>query len=119
MYKILVVDDNHSQVDLICAMLARLNIKCISAYSGEEAVMFAKSCLPDVIIMDWVMPAESLTGNDATQQILSDHTTRHIPVIACSAVIEHDQISIAGCVAFIPKPFKLDNLLNIVRTYLP
>ena len=89
------------------------------AYSGEEAVSLAKHLLPDVIIMDWIMPSETLTGCDATLQILSDQTTHHIPVIACSAVAEYHQVVAAGCVDFIPKPFRIDTLLNTVRNYLP
>lgn len=119
MYKILIVDDKSSQIELMCIMLSKLNVECIVAYSGREAVKLAKHLLPDVIVMDWIMPAETLTGNDAVHQILSDRSTVHIPVIACSAVSERSQVLAEGCVDFIPKPFRLDTLLTVVRNHLP
>jgi len=118
MNKILVVDDCPAQTELMCVMLAKLGIETIVAYTGLEAVALAKDLLPDVIVMDWVMPAETLTGYDATQQILSDTATHHIPVIACSAVSNRNQAVAAGCVDYIPKPFRLDTLLNAVRNCL-
>jgi len=119
MYKILVVDDEPRQAELMCIMLGRLNIECIIAYTGEEAVKLAKQFLPDVIIMDWILPAETLTGNDAVQQILSEPLTYQIPVIACSAVSERHQVMAEGCVDFVAKPFRLDTLLDTIRNYLP
>ena len=115
MYKILVVDDNQEQAELICIMLAKLDIECVVAYSGEEAVSLAKLLLPDMIFMNWFMPRETLTGSEATQIILSELTTNHIPVIACSAASTRNQVLAIGCVDFLPKPFRLDMLLSIVR----
>ena len=119
MYKILIVDDSPPQIELMSIMLARLGIECIAANSGEEAIHLAKRFIPDVILMDWIMPSETLTGNDATRQILSDKSICHIPIIACSAVAERSQVFAEGCVDFIAKPFRLDVLLNTVRNHLP
>jgi len=119
MYKVLIVDDSPDQTELMRTVLTKLGIQCFMAYSGEEAVSLAKRILPDVIVMDWIMPSETLTGYDATQQILADIATHNIPVIACSAVAERHQVVAHGCVDFIPKPFKLDVLLSTVRNHLP
>ncbi len=119
MYKILIVDDNPAQSELLCILLAKLNIECIVAYTGLEAVELAKDLLPDVIVMDWIMPSETLTGSDATRQLQSDASTSHIPVIACSAISERAQVVAVGCVDFIQKPFRTDMLLNTIRNYLP
>ncbi len=119
MRKILVVDDNPDHIELLCIMLTKLDIDCIVAYTGLEAVELAKDLLPDVIIMDWIMPSETLTGFDATRLLQSDVSTHHIPVIACSAVSERAQFVDAGCVDFIKKPFRSDVLLNTIRNYLP
>ena len=57
MYKILIVDDNPEQSELMCIMLTKLDIECIVAYTGMEAIELAKDHLPDVIVMDWIMPS--------------------------------------------------------------
>jgi len=118
MYKVLVVDDKPSQVEMICAMLSRIHIECIPAYSGIDAVKIAKETQPHLIIMDWVMPAETLTGSDAVQQILSDKATDHIPIIACSAASNLRDVLSIGCVDCLAKPFHLHTLHEKVQQYL-
>lgn len=118
MYRVLVVDDKPSQVEMICAMLSRINIECVTAYSGKQAVEAARRVQPHLILMDWVMPADTLTGNDAIQQILSDRTTNHIPVIACSAASNLRDALKIGCVDCIAKPFSMATLLEKVQHYL-
>ena len=119
MYKILVVDDKPAQVDLMCLMLAKLNAECIVAYSGLEAVELAQQEQPDLILMDWVMPADTLTGFDATQQLLANSITHHIPIIACSALGDLSQALSIGCIDAINKPFDLNVFLEIVQRHLP
>ena len=119
MVKVLVVDDKPSQVELLCAMLTTIGVECFAAYSGVEAVNTAKQVQPQLIIMDWLMPAETLTGDAATRQILADHSTHHIPVIACSAISNLEDIAYqAGCVDCVSKPFSLDTFINKIRQYL-
>ena len=118
MYKVLVVDDKPSQVDMLCAMLTTLNIECIPAYSGAEAVAIARDQQPHLIIMDWIMPVQTLTGEAATRRIVADSATRHIPVIACSAASNLSDAFDAGVVDCIGKPFGIDTLSRTIRPYL-
>ena len=118
MHKILVVDDQPTQTQVMCHILSILDIECIVAHSGREAVQLAKNQQPDLILMDWIMPAETLTGNAAIQEILADEATRHIPVIACSAVIDLSQAMSAGCVDYVQKPFDPDQFLDKIRRHL-
>jgi len=115
---VLVVDDKPSQTELMCVLLGHLGLECIVAHSGIEAVQIAKHQMPDVIIMDWVMPANTLTGMDATRAILSEQTTNHIPVIACSAIDDMSQATCIGCVGYMRKPFGVDALRKMLQSYL-
>jgi len=115
---VLVVDDKPSQTELMSVMLKQLGLECIVAHTGIEAVQLAKKWLPDIIIMDWIMPADTLTGIDATRAILSEQSTNHIPVIACSAIDDMSQATCVGCVGYMRKPFGLDVLRNTIQKYL-
>lgn len=118
MHKVLIVDDEPAQIDLLCAMLTVLDVECIAAHSGLEAIEVARKLQPHLIIMDWIMPAETLTGDAATRQILSDPSINHIPVIACSTVTNLGDAAQSGVVDCIYKPFTRDSLLSKVKPYL-
>lgn len=118
MYKVLVFDDKPSQVELLCTMLSKFDIECFRAYSGNEAIAIAKQKQPHLILMDWIMPTLTLTGGDATRQILGDDETFHIPVIACSAASNLGDALTVGCVDCLPKPFNLSSLIGKIRQYL-
>jgi|GEM_PF-1070535 len=118
MSTVLVVDDKPTQTQLICLMLNQLGMDCLVAHSGVEAIETAKQHIPDLIIMDWIMPAKTLTGADAAQAILSDSETQHIPVIACSALDDMSQAQSIGCVDCLQKPFHMDILKHIVQQFV-
>jgi twitching motility two-component system response regulator PilH len=80
--KILVVDDSPTDRQFLLETLARKGYQVVTAESGEDAIVKAKSEMPDVILMDVVMPG--LNGYQATRQITRDDATKHIPVIMCT-----------------------------------
>ncbi len=89
----------------------------IMAVNGEEGVAKAKSELPDLIIMDIVMPG--LNGFQATRAITSDETTWHIPVILLTSKdMDSDRIWALrqGATAFLNKPLDHAVLLNLIET---
>jgi twitching motility two-component system response regulator PilH len=81
--KILVVDDSPTDRQFMLETLAKKGYQVVTAENGEDAVVKAKSELPDLILMDVVMPG--LNGYQATRQITRDDATKHIPVIMCTS----------------------------------
>ena len=81
--KILVVDDSPTDRQYMLETLAKKGFQVVVAENGEDAIVKAKAELPDLILMDVVMPG--LNGYQATRQITRDDTTKHIPVIMCTS----------------------------------
>ncbi|MBK7955299.1 MAG: response regulator [Candidatus Accumulibacter sp.] len=82
MKKILVVDDSPTERHVMTALLTSNGYEVITAESGEEGIAKAKSELPDLVLMDVVMPG--LNGYQATRTLTRDQLTRNIPVIVCT-----------------------------------
>ena len=81
--KILVVDDSPTDRQFMLETLAKKGYQVVTAENGEDAIVKAKSELPDLILMVVVMPG--LNGYQATRQITRDDATKHIPVIMCTS----------------------------------
>ena len=81
--KILVVDDSPTERHVLVEFLSRNGFLVISAESGEQGVAKAKQELPDLILMDVVMPG--INGFQATRTLTRDEATRNIPVIMCTS----------------------------------
>jgi len=81
--KILVVDDSPTERHLLTELLTKHGYQVITAESGEESIEKAKTELPDLVLMDVVMPG--LNGFQATRTLTRDEATKHIPVIVCTS----------------------------------
>jgi twitching motility two-component system response regulator PilH len=81
--KILVVDDSPTERHVLGEALARHGYTLVFAESGERAIALSLSELPDLILMDVVMPG--MNGYQATRTISRDEATRHIPIIMCTS----------------------------------
>lgn len=79
MARVLIVDDSPTETHKMSTILGKHGHEVITAESGEEGVAKAKQSLPDVVLMDIVMPG--LNGFQATRQLNKNSTTSHIPVI--------------------------------------
>jgi twitching motility two-component system response regulator PilH len=79
MARVLIVDDSPTETYKMSSILSKHGYEVITAESGEDGVSVAKQQLPDVVLMDIVMPG--LNGFQATRQLSRDSATRHIPVI--------------------------------------
>ncbi|MDO8959500.1 MAG: response regulator [Rhodocyclaceae bacterium] len=80
--KILVVDDSPTERHVLTELLSKNGFLIITAENGEQAITVAKEQLPDLILMDIVMPG--MNGFQATRSIARDPATQHIPVIVCT-----------------------------------
>ena len=119
MPKILLVEDNEMNRDMLSRRLEKRGYTLALAVDGGQGVALAKSELPDLILMDISLPV--LDGWDATRQIKADPATKVIPVIALTAhAMESDRQKAleAGCDDFDTKPVELARLLTKIEDLL-
>ncbi len=120
MARILIVDDSPTQTLSISKILKKHGHEIITAKDGEEGVEVAKAELPDLVLMDVVMP--KINGFQATRQITKNPSTSHIPVIIVTTKDqETDRIWGArqGAKSYVTKPVEEDFLMNAINQYLP
>ena len=120
MAKILLVEDNEMNRDMLSRRLARRGYEVIIAVDGEQGVAMARSETPALILMDMSLPG--LDGWEATRQIKAAPETRAIPVIALTAHAmsgDREKAMAAGCDDFDTKPVELPRLLEKIRAKLP
>ena len=116
MARILIVDDSPSQLLGIQRIVEKLGHQILPATDGAAGVETAKAELPDLVLMDVVMP--NLNGFQATRTLARDEATRHIPVIL---VTTKDQDTDRmwgmrqGAKAYITKPFSEDELSEVLE----
>ncbi|MGZ8408799.1 MAG: response regulator [Hyphomicrobium sp.] len=119
MTKILIVEDNEMNRDMLTRRLERRGYVVISAIDGPEGIAMARTRSPDVILMDVALGA--MDGWEATSILQADPVTRPIPVIALTAhALESDRrrsIEV-GCVDFETKPVSLDDLIEKIEKHI-
>lgn len=119
MKKLLYVEDNDDNIYMLSNRLQREGFVVVIARNGSEGVQLAHSELPDLIIMDLVLP--EMDGFQATRELRLSPATRDIPVIALSASVlpedQHRAIE-AGCDAFEIKPVDFTSLLEQINRFL-
>ena len=112
MPKVLLVEDNEMNRDMLSRRLIRRGFEVILAVDGEQGVASAQKELPDIILMDMSLPV--LDGWEATRRIKAADATRAIPVIALTAHAmagDRDRAMEAGCSDYDTKPVEIDRLL--------
>jgi CheY-like chemotaxis protein len=117
--KILIVEDNEMNRDMLSRRLSRKGYEVVLAAHGEEGIAKAGSESPDLILMDLSLPV--LDGWEATRRIKSDRVTASIPVIGLSAhAMPEDELRARriGCDDFDTKPVELPRLLGKIETLL-
>ncbi|HWK90314.1 MAG TPA: response regulator [Longimicrobium sp.] len=119
MTKILLVEDNEMNRDMLSRRLERRGYAVVLAVDGRSGVEMALSHAPDLVLMDMSLPV--LDGWEATRQIKAAPATRHLPVIALTAhAMSGDRAKAleAGCDDYDTKPIELPRLLGKIEALL-
>ena len=118
-YTILLVEDFDDTRLMMRMWLVKKGYRVIEAESGEEAISIAQRELPDLIIMDMMMPG--MNGLDATQRIRQYQALRRTPIVAVSAygVDEYRRLALeAGCDEYVSTPFEPSALAELIESLL-
>jgi CheY-like chemotaxis protein len=112
----LIVDDSQTSLLVESSILRRSNFEIVTAGDGAEAVEKAVALLPDIIVMDVIMP--KMDGFSACRQLRSDPRTSAIPIILVTTRGEEEHVTtgyLAGCSDYVTKPVDSLELVEKVR----
>lgn len=119
MKKILIVDDEQDIVESLKFVLEASNYTCYCAYNGEDGLKLAKEIMPDLIILDVMMP--KINGYKISRLLKYDAKYKNIPILMVTARTQEEDKLIGeetGADEYITKPFELDEVVKKVEEYL-
>ncbi len=119
MKKILIVDDEQDIVESLKFVLETANFTCYCAYNGEDGLRLAKELVPDLIILDVMMP--KINGFKISRLLKYDAKYKNIPILMVTARTQEEDKLIGeetGADEYITKPFELDEVVKKVEQYL-
>ena len=119
MAKILLIEDNEMNRDMLSRRLVKRGYEVVVAVDGREGVAKARAESPALVLMDMSLPV--LDGWEATRELRADPATRSIPVIALTAHAmagDREKALAAGCDDFDTKPIELERLLRKIEALL-
>jgi len=119
MTKILLVEDNEMNRDMLSRRLTRRGFEVIFAVNGQEGVDLAASERPDIILMDMSLPV--LDGWEATRRVKADDTTSRVPIIGLTAHAmsgDREKAIAAGCDDYDTKPVEIERLIGKIERLL-
>ncbi len=119
MKKILIVDDEQDIVESLKFVLEASDFTCYCAYNGEDGLRLAKEIMPDLIILDVMMP--KINGYKISRLLKYDKKYKDIPILMITARSQEEDKLIGeetGADEYITKPFDLSEVVNIVKKYL-
>lgn len=119
MSKILLVEDNEMNRDMLSRRLQKRGYEIVMALDGAQGVELAQTAAPDLILMDMSLPV--MDGWEATRRIKANPDTHKIPIIALTAHAmsdDRDKAMEAGCDEYDTKPIDLERLLPKIQKLL-
>ena len=119
MAKVLLVEDNEMNRDMLSRRLIRRGFQVVFAMDGQQGVDLARSEQPDIILMDMSLPV--IDGWEATRRVKADDATRSVPVIGLTAHAmagDREKAIEAGCDDYDTKPVELDRLIGKIERLL-
>jgi two-component system, cell cycle response regulator DivK len=117
--RILVVEDQEDNRQILRDLLASVGHEMIEAQDGEAAVIQATKHRPDLILMDIQLPV--MDGYEATRRIKADPALRAIPIIVVTSYAlsgDEEKARVAGCDAYVTKPYSPRQLLAKINEFL-
>jgi two-component system, cell cycle response regulator DivK len=119
MAKVLLVEDNEMNRDMLSRRLIRRGFEVVFAVDGKQGVDLAQSEKPDIILMDMSLPV--MDGWEATRRVKAAETTRAVPVIGLTAHAmngDREKAIEAGCDDYDTKPVEFDRLMGKIERLL-
>jgi CheY-like chemotaxis protein len=119
MSRILLVEDNEMNRDMLSRRLRKRGFDVVLAVDGLEALTEAEAQQPDLILLDMSLPG--LDGWEAARRLKGENATRAIPIIALTAHAmagDEERARAAGCDDFDTKPIEFDRLLRKIQSWL-
>lgn len=117
--RIMVVDDNPLNVELVCFILDAAGFLCDVVYDAEQCVDRVAAWRPDLILMDIQMPR--VDGLELTRRLKADPSSQGIVVVAFTAYAmkgDEEKMRAAGCDGYISKPINVTTFAEQIRSYL-
>ncbi len=117
--KILVVEDNQDNREMVVKVLKFNGYEVVEAVDGEEAIKKARAENPDLILLDIYLP--KMDGYEAAKRLKGDSDLRHIPIIALTAHAmkgNREEALAVGCDGYIPKPINVRELPKQIERFL-
>jgi two-component system, cell cycle response regulator DivK len=119
MTKVLLVEDNEMNRDMLSRRLIRRGFQVVFAMDGQQGIDLARSERPDIILMDMSLPI--IDGWEASRRLKADEATRSVPVIGLTAHAmsgDREKAIEAGCDDYDTKPVELDRLIGKIDRLL-
>jgi len=119
MPKVLLVEDNEMNRDMLSRRLIRRGFEVVFAMDGQQGVDLARSECPDIILMDMSLPV--IDGWEATRRVKADAATKGVPIIGLTAHAmsgDREKAIEAGCDDYDTKPVELDRLIGKMERLL-
>lgn len=115
--KALIVDDIAANVTLMDTLLRREGFQTLTSTRGIEGYSLAATFLPDIIFVDFYMPEDTWDGGRTVQELKQHPLTCDIPVVLVTGASSHDLADELGCAALLPRPFRTDDLRDILSQH--
>jgi CheY-like chemotaxis protein len=119
MGKVLLIEDNEMDRDMLSRRLIRRGFQVVFAMDGQQGLDLARSERPDIILMDMSLPV--IDGWEATRRVKADDSTRGVPVIGLTAHVmpgDREKAIEAGCDDYDTKPVEFDRLIGKMERLL-
>ncbi len=116
--KILVVDDENDLLLVTLLRLKHVGYEAFGAADGQDALDQARQKMPDLILLDAFLPV--MNGDEVAKILKKDETTKNIPIILISADAKFlkEKTGICGADAYLIKPFKSGELVDMIKQYI-
>ena len=114
--RIMIVDDEQDALDLMERILTTEGFELVTVNNATEVGLKAAQSVPDLILLDFLMP--EVNGFEVCKALKDNEQTRHVPILAVTCLTKEDDIErifASGADDYLPKPFKVEDLLAKVR----